>query len=60
MFVGKVIVQHTSWLNMPSMFLMLGSIIEGIRNKLQDFRQVHISHVRWQGNRPAHILAQYA
>ena len=60
MFVGKVTVQHTSWLNMPSMFLMLGSIIEGIRNKLQDFRQMHIFHVRRQGNRPAHILAQYA
>ena len=36
------------------------SIIEGIRNKLQDFRQVHISHVRRQGNCSAHILAQYA
>ena len=37
----------------------ISNIIEGIRHKLQDFRQVHISHVRWQGNRPTHILAQY-
>ena len=38
----------------------IATIIEGIHQKLQDFRQVQFSHVKRQGNRPAHILAQYA
>ena len=37
----------------------IATIIEGIHQKLQDFRQVQFSHVKRQGNRPAHILAQY-
>ena len=38
----------------------IATIFEGIHQKLQDFRQVQFSHVKRQGNRPAHILAQYS
>ena len=36
----------------------IGNIIDGIRHKLKDFQQVLVSHVRRQGNRPTHLLAQ--
>ena len=32
--------------------------VEGIQLKLKDFRKVQVSHIRRQGNRPAHILVQ--
>lgn len=35
----------------------IGNIIDGIKHKLKDFRQILVSHVRRQGNRPAHLLA---
>ena len=35
----------------------IATIIEGIYQKLQDFRQVQFSHVKRQGNHLAHILA---
>ena len=38
----------------------ISNIIEGICHKFQEFRQVQIFHVRRQGNRSAHFLAQYA
>ena len=38
----------------------IATIIEGIHQKLQDFKQVQFSHVKRQGKRPAHILAQCA
>ena len=36
------------------------NIIEGIRQKLQDFKKVQVNHVKWEGNHPAHNLAQHA
>ena len=36
------------------------NIIEGIPQKLQDFRRVQVNHVKWEGNRPAHNLTQHA
>ena len=38
----------------------INNIIDGIRYKLKDFQQVLVSHVRRQGNRPAHLLAQHS
>ena len=35
-------------------------IIVGIRNKLQDFRCMSISHVKQNDNHPVHHLVQYA
>ena len=35
-------------------------IIEGIQQKLQDFRSMQVNHVKQEGNRPAHNLAQHA
>ena len=37
----------------------IGNIIDGIRHMLKDFQQVLVSHVRRQGNCPAHLLAQH-
>ena len=37
----------------------VATIIEGTRLKLLEFRHAIISHVKTQGNRPAHIFAQY-
>ena len=39
---------------------IISNITEGIRCKLQDFWQAQVSHVYRQGNRPIHLLAQYA
>ena len=39
---------------------IIRNITEGIRYKLQDFRQTQVSHVHRQGNCLAHLLAQYA
>ena len=36
------------------------NIIEGIQQKLQDFRSMQVNHVKWEGNRPPHNLAQHA
>ena len=36
------------------------SILVGIANKLQDFWSAHVSHVKRQSNKLAHILAKYA
>ena len=39
--------------------IAIDNIIVGIKAKLQDFRSVEISHVKWDGNRLAHLLTQY-
>ena len=36
------------------------NIIEGIQQKLQDFRSMQVNRVKWEGNRPPHNLAQHA
>jgi len=38
---------------------VIDNIIGEIRQKLQGFKMVEISHVRRQDNHPTHILAQY-
>ena len=38
----------------------IDNIIGGIRAKLQDFRRVEISCVKWDGNRLTHLSIQYA
>ena len=40
--------------------LAISTLIEGVRLKLQDFWRARVSHVLCQGNRPDHLLAQYA
>ena len=40
--------------------LAISNIISACLIRLQDFRAVQFSHVRCQGNRPTHILAQFA
>ena len=39
--------------------ITIRNIVEGIQLKIKDFRGVQVSHIRRQGNHPAHILAQY-
>ena len=39
--------------------MIVSNILVGIVNKLQDFRTVQMSHVKHQGNKPAHILTKY-
>ena len=36
------------------------NIIEGIQQKLEDFKSMQANHVKREGNRPAHNLAQHA
>ena len=36
------------------------NIIEGIQQKLEDFRSMQVNHVKREGNRQAHTLAQHA
>ena len=38
----------------------ISNIVTGICHKVQAFRSVLMSHVRWVGNKMVHILAQYA
>ena len=38
----------------------ISNIVSSMCLKLQDFHLVQVSHVKRSGNRPAHILAQYA
>ena len=38
----------------------ISNIIDGIRLWMNDFRDTKVVHVKRQGNRPAHLLAQYA
>ena len=38
----------------------ISNIVSSMCLKLQDFHLVQVSHVKQLGNRPAHILAQYA
>ena len=36
------------------------NIIKGIQQKLQDFKSMQVNHVKLEGNRLAHNLAQHA
>ena len=47
----------TSSITPPATIL---NIISSCLIRLQDFRFVQLTHVRRQGNKPAHILAHYA
>ena len=38
----------------------ISNIVTRICHKVQAFRSVLMSHVRWVGNKMVHILAQYA
>ncbi|XP_075633722.1 uncharacterized protein LOC142606223 [Castanea sativa] len=38
----------------------IAAVIQGIQDMSSDFRSVGYSHVRRQGNLPAHLLAKYA
>ena len=41
-------------------FATISNVVAACLCRLQDFRAVQFSHFRRQGNRPAHIFAQYA
>ena len=38
----------------------ISNVITACLSRIQDFRAAQFSHLHHQGNRPAHILAQYA
>lgn len=38
----------------------IDSLVVGLQYMCSEFRMVYVSHVRKQGNKPAHILAKYA
>ena len=38
----------------------IDSLVVGMQHMCSEFRMVYVSHVRRQGNKPAHILANYA
>ena len=40
--------------------LSIQNIVDGIKSQLPHFRVAEVSHVKRQGNVPAHLLAQYA
>ena len=40
--------------------MIISNILTGVYHQLQDFRVAQVSHVRRQGNKPAHILAKHA
>ena len=54
MIVAEALLDHGE----PPMAIR--DITEGIRRKLQDFRQFQITHIKRQGNCPAHLLARHA
>lgn len=36
------------------------TLTDSILSQMREFRFVSFSHVKWEGNRPAHMLAQFA
>ena len=40
--------------------VVISNILVKIAHKLQDFQSTHVSHVKRQGNKLAHILVKYA
>ena len=40
--------------------IAISNIVSVICHRLHNFRFVQVSHVRREGNKPVHILAQYA
>ncbi|KAK9991522.1 hypothetical protein SO802_026507 [Lithocarpus litseifolius] len=52
---SKIVSKAMNGSNVPP--VSIGNIIEGIRLKLREFRKVQVSHVKRQGNCPAHLLA---
>ena len=38
----------------------IDSLVVGMQHMCSEFRMVYVSHVRRQGNKPAHILAKHA
>ena len=55
---SKIVADTLLRLCTPSM--VVSNILVGIAYKLQDFRPVQVSHVKCQGNKPAHLLAKFA
>ncbi|KAL0011297.1 hypothetical protein SO802_006405 [Lithocarpus litseifolius] len=54
---SKIVCDAVTGTESPS---TINTLIEGIRLQLQDFQRARVSHVLRQGNRFAHLLAQYA
>ena len=40
--------------------MIISNILAGVYHQLQDFRVAQVSYVRYQGNKPTHILAAHA
>ena len=55
---SKIIIVALQEVSKP--LTIICNIIEGIQQKLQDFRRVQVNHVKREGNRPTHNLAQHA
>ena len=51
---SKIVVDALNGISETSVSIDI--IIAGIRNKLQDFRYISISHVKRNGNHPVHLL----
>ena len=49
-----------SQLGLTSPQVTIINIIAGICDRVQVFRLVQVSHIKREGNRPTHILAQFA
>ena len=57
---GDSITVHRAFCEMSTPPSSVGPVIEGMHTICKDLRYVEFSHVRRQGNKPAHLLAKHA
>ncbi|KAL0017168.1 hypothetical protein SO802_004237 [Lithocarpus litseifolius] len=53
-------IMSNALLGLCTSLIIISNILAGVYHQLQDFRVAQVSHVRRQGNKPAHILAKHA
>ena len=56
---GDSLVVYNALCNISPLPSSIASVVQGILDKSGDFRSVRYSHIRRQGNVPAHILAKH-
>ena len=59
-FEGDSILVYNAVHGSGSALTTIQNIVTGILRQAQGFRTFTFSHVKWQGNVPAHVLVQYA
>ena len=58
-FEGDSLIVYNSLYDTSPPLSSIASVVQGMQEMSKEFRHLEFSHVRRQGNRPAHLLAKH-